>query len=79
MLCGTAQNGRAKPGYSVYMPHVVMPSLQFGLSTVALILVALWVLGSVASFTLGGGLHVFLFVAVAMMLPRMVLGRKAAN
>jgi hypothetical protein len=56
-----------------------MPSLQFGLPTVALILVALWVLGSVASFTLGGALHVFLFVAVAMMLPRMVLGRKAAN
>lgn len=56
-----------------------MPTLQPGLPIFALLFLALWVLGSVASLTLGGGLHVFLLAAVGMMLPRMVLGRKAAN
>lgn len=47
--------------------------------TVALILMALWVLGSVSSLTLGGGLHILLFAAVGMMLPRIIRGRKAAE
>ena len=37
---------------------------------VALILTTLWVLGAVSSYTLGGFLHVFLLVAIVMMLPR---------
>jgi hypothetical protein len=46
---------------------------------VALTLTALWVLGAVSSYTMGGFLHVFLLVAIAMMLPRVILGRKAAR
>lgn len=46
---------------------------------VALILVTLWVLGAVSSHTMGGFLHVFPFVAIALMLPRVVRGRKAAR
>lgn len=56
-----------------------MPSLQLGLPTVALVLMVLWVLGSVSSLTLGGGLHVLLFAAIGMMVPRILWGRKAAN
>jgi hypothetical protein len=47
--------------------------------TFAFILAALWVLGSVSSLTLGGGLHIFLIAAVGMMLPRIIWGRKAAK
>jgi hypothetical protein len=47
--------------------------------TVALVLTALWVLGSVSSLTMGGGLHVFLVVAVGMMLTRLIRGRTAAE
>jgi hypothetical protein len=57
----------------------LMPSLQLGLPTVALILMVLWVLGSVSSLTLGGGLHLFLVAAIGLMLPRIIWGRKAAS
>jgi hypothetical protein len=56
-----------------------MPSLQLGLPTVALILMVLWVLGSVSSLTLGGGLHLFLVAAIGLVLPRIIWGRKAAS
>jgi hypothetical protein len=46
---------------------------------VALILVTLWVLGAVSSYTMGGFLHLFLLIAIGMMLPRLILGRKAAG
>jgi Family of unknown function (DUF5670) len=46
---------------------------------VALILVTLWVLGAVSSYTMGGFLHIFLLIAIGMMLPRLILGRKAAG
>lgn len=55
------------------------PTLRVDIPTVALVLVALWVLGSVSSLTLGGGLHIFLLAAVGMMLPRLIWGRKAAE
>jgi hypothetical protein len=57
----------------------LMPSLQLGLPTVALILMVLWVLGSVSSLTFGGGLHLFLVAAIGLMLPRIIWGRKAAS
>ena len=47
--------------------------------TFALILAALWVLGSVSSLTMGGGLHIFLLMAVGMWLPRIIWGRRAAE
>jgi hypothetical protein len=55
---------------------LLMPSLQLGLPAVALILTVLWVLGSISSLTLGGGLHVLLVAAIAMMVPRILWGRK---
>ena len=47
--------------------------------TVALILVALWVLGAVSSLTMGGGLHILLLAGVGIMLPRIIWGRKGAE
>ena len=46
---------------------------------IALTFVVLWVLGSVSSVTLGGFLHILLIVAIGMMLPRVIWGRKAAR
>lgn len=56
-----------------------MQSVEGHASTVALIFAVCWVLGSVSSYTMGGYLHMFLIAAVGMMLPRVVLGRKAAE
>lgn len=46
------------------------------LYTVAVILLILWVLGLVTSFTAGGLLHILLVVAVVMVIFQVVTGRK---
>jgi hypothetical protein len=49
------------------------------LSTFALSLAVVWLLGSISSVTLGGAIHILLIVAIAMMLPRVIYGRKFTN
>ena len=46
------------------------------LYTVAVVLLILWVLGLVTSFTAGGLLHILLVVAVVMVIFQLVTGRK---
>jgi len=45
------------------------------LYTIAVILLALWLLGLVTSYTLGGFIHLLLVVAVIMVLVRLIQGR----
>lgn len=47
-------------------------------TVIAPIFAVLWLLGAVSSYTMGGFLHMFLLVAVGMVLPRVILGQKAA-
>jgi hypothetical protein len=44
--------------------------------TIALVLLVLWVLGLVTSFTAGGLLHILLVVAVVMVIYQLVTGRR---
>jgi len=44
--------------------------------TIALVLVVLWLLGLVSSYTLGGFIHVLLVIAVVMVLIRLIQGRR---
>ena len=44
--------------------------------TIAVILLVLWGLGLVTSYTLGGYVHILLVVAVIVVLIRMIQGRK---
>lgn len=46
------------------------------LTTILVLLVVLWLLGMVSSYTLGGFIHILLVVAVALMLIRIIQGRK---
>ncbi len=46
------------------------------LYTIALVLLVLWILGLVTSFTAGGLLHVLLVVAVVMVLFQVITGRR---
>lgn len=46
--------------------------------TIFLVLVVLWVLGLVSSYTLGGFIHLLLLVAVAVLLIRLFQGRRIA-
>ena len=41
-----------------------------------MILVVLWLLGMVSSYTLGGYIHLLLLVAIAVVLIRVIQGRK---
>jgi hypothetical protein len=45
--------------------------------TIALILLVLWMLGMVTSYTAGGLLHVLLVVALVVVLFRVIQGRRA--
>jgi hypothetical protein len=44
--------------------------------TIAVILVVLWLLGMVSSYTLGGFVHILLFLAIAVVLIRVIQGRR---
>jgi len=46
------------------------------LYTIAVILLVLWLLGLVTSYTIGGFIHILLVVAVVMVLVNLISGRK---
>lgn len=46
------------------------------LYTIAVILLVLWLLGLVTSYTLGGFIHVLIVIAVVVVLLRIISGRK---
>lgn len=46
--------------------------------TIAVVLVVLWVLGLVTSYTIGGLIHVLLALAIIAVLIRLIQGRRIA-
>jgi hypothetical protein len=46
------------------------------LETIAIILLILWVLGLVSSYSMGGLIHILLVVAIIMILVRVIQGRR---
>ncbi len=46
------------------------------LETLIVILIVLWLLGMVSSYTLGGFIHILLVVAVVILLLRVIRGRQ---
>ena len=46
------------------------------LGTIAVILIILWLLGLVSSYTMDGFIHILLVVAVVMFLIRVIQGRR---
>ena len=44
-------------------------------STIIIILVVLWLLGMVTSYTLGGVIHILLVIAIVVVLLRVIQGR----
>lgn len=45
------------------------------LETIAIILIVLWLLGMVSSYTLGGFIHILLVLAIIAVLLRVIRGR----
>jgi len=48
------------------------------LQTIAVVLIVLWLLGMVTSYTMGGFIHILLVIAVISILIRLVQGRSIA-
>ena len=46
------------------------------LYTIAVILIILWLLGLVSSYTMGGLIHVLLVIAIVVVLLRVISGRR---
>ena len=44
--------------------------------TLAVILIVLWLLGMVSSYTMGGVIHILLVIAVIAVLIRLISGRR---
>jgi hypothetical protein len=46
------------------------------LYTIAVVLLVLWLLGMVSSYTIGGFIHVLLVIAIVVVLLRVISGRR---
>ncbi len=46
------------------------------LYTIAVVLIILWLLGLITSYTMGGFIHALLVIAVVVVLLRIISGRK---
>jgi hypothetical protein len=46
------------------------------LETIAVVLVVLWIMGLVTSYTMGGFIHILLVLAVIVVLIRVLQGRR---
>jgi hypothetical protein len=77
---------RGGDGVSLAMCHVAsVPCIVAGrhmkgsdmLETIAVILIVLWLLGMVTSYTVGSFIHVLLVIAIVLFLVRLVSGRRA--
>ena len=46
--------------------------------TIAIILIVLWLLGLVTSYTMGGVIHILLVIAIVMILVNVIGGRRGS-
>lgn len=46
------------------------------LYTIAVVLIILWLLGLVSSYTMGGFIHILLVIAIVVILLRVISGRR---
>lgn len=45
------------------------------LETIAIVLIVLWLLGLVSSYTMGGFIHILLVIAIVIILLRIIRGK----
>ncbi len=62
--------------YRRYLPECRCSRRKAMLYTIAIILVVLWLLGLITSYTMGGFLHILLVVAIIMIVVQLIQGRR---
>ena len=68
-----------EPAFAAYAPrptHDPLAKEAAMLWTIALILIVLWLLGLVSSYTMGGFIHALLVIAIIVVLVQVIQGRK---
>src|SRR5450756_2721210 len=68
----TAQFTRTEPVDRLNQNHERLITMLY---TIAVVLLILWLLGLVTSYTLGGFIHVLLVIAIVVVLLRVISGR----
>lgn len=79
MTCGAGagnESARNVCSGSDAPPAVVCRRRTAVLETIAVILIVLWLLGFVTSYTLGGFIHILLVLAIVVILVRVIQGRR---
>jgi len=56
--------------------HLNVPEVRYMLETLIVVLVVLWLLGMVSSYTIGGLIHLLLVLAVIVLIVRLLQGRR---
>jgi hypothetical protein len=78
---GPASDGvSANPRQKLWPPTTGKPNdekVLLMIYTIAVVLIILWLLGLVTSYTLGGVIHVLLVIAIIMILVNLISGRRA--
>jgi Family of unknown function (DUF5670) len=69
-VCSSEQPSSAACAY-----HRDRSEATIVLSTIVIVLVVMWLLGMVTSYTLGGFIHILLVIAIIMVLLRIIQGR----
>lgn len=71
-----AQNALAMTAIIPTTPDAKHERVITMLYTIAVVLLILWLLGLVTSYTIGGFIHVLLVIAIVVVLLRVISGRK---
>lgn len=69
------ESGALRPGFSLWRQFNCRKVEDNMLWTIFVILLVLWLLGMVSSYTLGGYIHILLVVALVVVLIRVIQGR----
>lgn len=56
--------------------HLIPDGVNNMLETIVILLLVLWAIGLVSSYTMGGLIHILLVVAIVVVLLRVIQGRK---
>jgi hypothetical protein len=78
-LIKTGRLNTSRTMFGSYILDTIIINLYiFMLGTIAVILLVLWLLGVVTSYTLGGFIHVLLVIAIIPFVVRLIQGKPVA-
>lgn len=74
LKCRADSSAQLRFMHSVEISQFIRSSKM--LTTIAIILLILWVLGLVSAYTIGGFIHILLVIAVVIILIRVIQGKR---